>query len=686
MDRPLRLLMVEDSEEDAALLLRELRQAGYDPAFERVDTASAMSDALRRQDWDLIVADHSMPSFSGPQALRILKESGRDVPFILVSGQIDQETAIMAMREGAHDFVRKGHLARLIPAIERELREAVERRERRRAEAALQKAKEELEDRVNQRTAALRTANEELEKEVAERKRIEAFLLEANRNFEMAAWIMESSPDVILVTDRHYTIIMVNPACSNLFGAPAGQIEGRPLQEFTGEDVFKSTLLPNLERSFAGESVRSEAWFDFPHRGRLYVEMAYHPISAGGEVEHVVVVTRDVTWRRKADEERESLLEQVRQMNEQLIVTSIQAREEAEQAERRAAELDAVISSVADGMVIYGASGEIIRMSSRAESLFEFGPGEVELPFKERIASLDCETMDGRPIPVQDMPVLRALRGETVHGELMVFRPHSTRPRWVSVTAAPIRGSDGKILGVVSTLSDVTSLHRLQEQREAYVHTISHDLRNPLTVIIGQAGLLRRSLEKAGMTGRELQGAEFILGSAQRMNALIQDMVDSARMESGQLHLNKQPVDLALFVTELLEGRAPVKGWERISIDFPVDLPPVSADPERLERIFVNLCTNALKYSSPDTPVLIKADVQDNEVVVCVSDQGVGIGPADLPHVFNRFYRAKNSRGPSGLGLGLYITRMLVEAHGGHITVESELGQGSTFHFTLPLA
>src|SRR5712692_85455 len=135
MKTPLRVLIVEDCEDDAELLLHELRRGGYDPLFERVETAQAMGAALARQEWDIVIADYSLPQFSGLAALTLVQERGLDLPFIIVSGAIGEDTAVAAMKAGAHDYLLKGKLARLVPAIERELREAGERQ---RAALALQ--------------------------------------------------------------------------------------------------------------------------------------------------------------------------------------------------------------------------------------------------------------------------------------------------------------------------------------------------------------------------------------------------------------------------------------------------------------------------------------------------------------------------------------------------------------------
>jgi PAS domain S-box-containing protein len=134
---PLRVLIVEDSEDDALLVMHELRRGGYNPGFERVETGEAMAAALGKQNWELVIADYVLPSFSGLDALRILQKTGLDLPFIIVSGTIGEETAAEAMKAGAHDYIMKNNLKRLIPAVERELKEAKIRRERKDVEQEL---------------------------------------------------------------------------------------------------------------------------------------------------------------------------------------------------------------------------------------------------------------------------------------------------------------------------------------------------------------------------------------------------------------------------------------------------------------------------------------------------------------------------------------------------------------------
>ena len=178
----LRVLFVEDSLADAFLLERALTRGGFNVVSERVDTAEQMLRALEQREWDLILCDHSMPQFSSPAALKILQEKKLDLPFIIVSGHIEEEMAVSTMDSGAHDDIMKDRLARLVPAVERELREAEVRRARAKSEEELRRAHEELELRVEQRTAALKEANQKLRDVLEERKRLETELLEIAEN------------------------------------------------------------------------------------------------------------------------------------------------------------------------------------------------------------------------------------------------------------------------------------------------------------------------------------------------------------------------------------------------------------------------------------------------------------------------------------------------------------------------
>jgi len=352
-----------------------------------------------------------------------------------------------------------------------------------------------------------------------------------------------------------------------------------------------------------------------------------------------------------------------------------------QEAQRRATELDTTISSIADMVVIYDQNGKIIRMNDSAEKVFGYSPAERELPLADRLALVRLETPEGKPFPLEEFPPQRALRGETVRGVVAVVHPRNARAVWVSASAAPIRDAEGKLVGAVLTLADITSLHRLQEQRAHYVLGVSHGLRTPLTVLQGQAQLLARALEKAGLDSRMRRSADAIVASAQRMSSMLRDLVDLMQMESGQpLKLNPLPLDLYSFLLHLKERLSGLLQMERVRVEAPEGLPEALADTDRLERILINLLTNALEYSEPGTEITVSLSRRDGEVVTSVTDRGPGIPPKELPNLFQPYRRAPRAR----LGLGLYITKGLVEAHGGRIWAQSEVGKGSVFSFSLP--
>jgi signal transduction histidine kinase len=281
--------------------------------------------------------------------------------------------------------------------------------------------------------------------------------------------------------------------------------------------------------------------------------------------------------------------------------------------------------------------------------------------------------------------------GETMHGVLAVLRRPDGKAVWMSNSAAPICTPDGQRVGAVGTATDVTALYAMQQEREMFLHTISHDLRSPLTVIQGYAQLLRDTLlrEECGASAGLM--CDEVLKGAQRMNRMIEALVDMARLDGGQMLPKVCPLPLGPCVQQLLSRfrGARLKGElapERLTIEIPADLPPVLVDPDLLERILLNLLTNAMKYSPPESPVTLAASRTGGEVLISVTDRGAGIAAADQPRLFERFYRPQGFRRADSVGLGLYITRMLVEAQGGRIRVESEPGKGSTFSFSLPVA
>ena len=504
---------------------------------------------------------------------------------------------------------------------------------------------------------------------------IESARLYHQARFEQARWraTVESMLDPVSVADAEGRVVYMNAASQRYMGGQAPPWLGP--EEYPGYyrayhpdgTLFRPADLPLQRAALRGEEVRNlEIVLRAPTGEERIAIWNAAPLREDGRITGAVAVGRDVTQERHAEAERGRLLAEVQQ---------------------RAAELEATIASVASGLIIYDRAGDIVRMNPAADAILGYAPQERRRPIAERLARLRIETPDGRPVPVEETPPRKALRGETVQSALLVIHPPAGEATWVSASAAPIRTPDGRLLGAVLTFVDVTPLHELQEQREDILRAVSHDLRNPLAVVQAQAEILLRMLDKAGLSGPPVHSAEAVLTSARRMNAMIQELVESVRMEAGQLGLRRALVDLRAAVEDLRRRLAGTLETERIHLEAPEDLPRVLADPDRLDRILVNLLSNALKYSAPASEVTVTITPRNGEVVTSVRDRGPGIPPEQLPHVFERYFRGQAARARrEGLGLGLYITKGLVEAHGGRIWAESRVGEGSTFSFTLPAA
>ena len=262
-----------------------------------------------------------------------------------------------------------------------------------------------------------------------------------------------------------------------------------------------------------------------------------------------------------------------------------------------------------------------------------------------------------------------------------------TPERVIRATINPVTGEDGQTVGAVGLFTDITESERLERTRRDYVANVSHELRTPLTAMRGLIEPLRDGMVKSEETRARYY--DILLRETMRLSRLIDDLMELSRLQSGKLSLAVERVRLSAIVEDMADkytGAAREKNQTFRLLEEPADWPDVLANADRAEQVMVILLDNAMKYTPEGGEISLGVRTEGDRAVITVSDTGIGISEADLPYVFERFYKADKSRtGSSGSGLGLSIAREILKSMGERIWVTSKAGQGSSFSFTLTM-
>lgn len=386
---------------------------------------------------------------------------------------------------------------------------------------------------------------------------------------------------------------------------------------------------------------------------------------------------------RNSVHQLDPLIEELRIANQRLIVAGVREQELAEQSRFQSTRLNALLNSINEGVLVANPSGEIALANPIARKTLGFAEGG-RLTLQEDWARIEMRTSDGQPLPPEDGPLIRALRGEAFCDYEIVALARFLGERLLTFTSGVVRDEAGAVVQAVLLFRDITELRRLEQQRVESLSLISHDLRTPLTVIMGRAEML------ASVAARDDNRAvatevESIVRSARRMRAMLDDFLEMSRLESPNPNLRQQPVDLRALVDSVIADEVPLSDRSRVHVDAGPDLPVLLADGDRLGRVVANLITNALKFSESSAPVDVWIRQVSADVVVSVTDRGVGIPSDEVHRLFQRYYQTTAGLKRRGQGLGLYLSRLIVEASGGKIWVTPTPDKGSTFHFSLPI-
>jgi two-component system phosphate regulon sensor histidine kinase PhoR len=331
--------------------------------------------------------------------------------------------------------------------------------------------------------------------------------------------------------------------------------------------------------------------------------------------------------------------------------------------------LATVLSSLTDGIVMTDPEGSIVLANPAAEHLFNFNEAKAK----------------GQPLikVVHDYEIDEVLKKCLGTSREQTAQLDSSTGRFLRVIAVPLLA--GKLSGVLLLFQDLTEMRSLQTMRREFVGNISHELRTPLAAIKAIIDTLQDGAIDDKQAARDFLNKVDV--EVDGMTQIVAELTELSRIETGRIKLELEPVNINSLIEEVAARLSPQAERQQVSLstELSSDLPLVQADKERIQQVILNIVHNAIKFTPSGGRVAISTKLDGESVVARVSDTGIGISKDDLPHIFERFFKADKSRSTSGTGLGLAIAKHIVQTHGGSIWVESEEGKGSMFSFSLPL-
>ena len=401
------------------------------------------------------------------------------------------------------------------------------------------------------------------------------------------------------------------------------------------------------------------------------------PMTAGDQRVGAIYIFRHHGLRFSSDERQvlESFADQAA-----IAVNNAQLYQEVAREKRR---LDAIIETSADGVMILDPAHRIAvfnralaRMTglSAAQALHLTHDEAIQLHDKRAGMMLSEAEAGGWPL----------VGSGSLYVEGDLVRPDGVRVS-VGITYAALLDREGRLVNIVGSVRDITRFREADELKGTFISIISHELKTPVALIKGYAGTLRR--EDARWDAATVRSSAAVIEEeADRLTQLIDNLLDASRLQAGGLKLNLSDVALNRLARQMADKFRTQTDQHVLSADFPPDFPVIQGDAARLEQVISNLIGNAIKYSPKGGAIRVTGRVLRDEVIVSVSDDGIGIPPEEQARIFERFYRVDDalSRRTAGTGLGLYLAKAVVEAHGGRIWVESAHERGSSFSFALP--
>lgn len=531
--------------------------------------------------------------------------------------------------------------------------------------AALEKANKELEARIRSSTETGEPAPiTELEETL---KRLVAKI----------AAILQAEKCVFMLLDKDRGELAATKPAYGLSDDDIRKFRVRATQGVSGE-VFRSNKPVILYDAIADERTMKEnvALLNV-HNGVCVPLIAEKRDEENRVIETNTIGVLHVFNKRYGNifiEEDVRLLERLARNATAVIQNAQMFREVVEEKE----ELEHIIESVYAGLLMVNREGRIMQANASARTMFGIEGKDIGRLYYEMIEDPKAKDIITSAIDT----------GEETAGEISLVAEDEDTEHIYQVQTALVKSDEGAVIGAVAIFNDITELRNIERMKTAFVSTVSHELRTPLTSIKGFISTLLADAEGYYDLETQREFYTIIDTECDRLTRLISDLLNVSRIEAGRaLDLNPKEVTLPALVEKVVSVQKSYTKGHELVIDLKGEIPMIIADEDKIDQILTNLTNNAIKYSPKGGIVTVSGSFSDGFVTMSVSDQGMGIPKEHLPKVFERFHRVDNrdTRKVGGTGIGLYLVKHLVEAHGGKIWVESEVGQGSSFIFTLPL-
>jgi PAS domain S-box-containing protein len=674
---PVRLLLVDDDELDRAAVRRSLRASGLAAEVAEVDDSQAALAALATAPFDCMLLDYRLPGTDGLAVLRAVRAAGYRLPIIMMTGQGDEQLAVEIMKAGATDYLAKGRVS--ADALAASVRSAL---------------------RIH-RSETL-AANAE-----THRRHAEAAL---RQNERLLAITLRSIGDAVIATDARGCVTFLNSVAETLTGWIALDAIGQRFENVLplargGSGPAIESPVERVFRTGAPVELEAETHAETRAGRRFPVASSGAPIRDDlGATVGVVVVFRDTTERVRS----EGRLRFLAALGE-LLAASLDERANLRSLARLAVPhlgdwcaIDLATSEGGLERVAIAADPEREAIEAELMRRYPLDPQAAHGPARvirtgqaEYCPETALELPGSMPDGQQELMVAVGLRS-------YLSVPLSGRGRTIGAITVGRLTPDAfstDDIGLAQEAARRTALaldngllyREAQEAiqaRDTFLSIAAHELKTPLTSLLGYADLLQRRIARGEPVGdRELRMLRVTADQARRLNKMVASLLDLSRLQMGQLSIERRPVDLPALVTRIAEEIEPTLERHTLHLSLP-DAPLLALGDElRLEQVLQNLVQNAVKYSPDGGPVRIELAQQGVLARLSVSDKGLGIPAEAMQRIFTRFFRAPNSeeRQISGLGVGLYVVRQIVELHGGRVEVESAEQAGSTFTVWLPI-